>query len=68
MHSFENFGVAGATICNTIFVFENFNAGNPMTDIICGTASENWSFYRSIPASATEKSQANSKSDESTSD
>ncbi|KAF2014029.1 hypothetical protein BU24DRAFT_251300 [Aaosphaeria arxii CBS 175.79] len=50
----ENFGNTAFSICNTAFIFENFGDSNPKTDIVCGVSSVNWSYYRKIPASATE--------------
>lgn len=43
-------------MCNTAFIFESFGDSNPKTDIVCGDSSVNWSYYRKIPATATEKS------------
>ncbi|KAH7406560.1 hypothetical protein DE146DRAFT_753125 [Phaeosphaeria sp. MPI-PUGE-AT-0046c] len=52
----ENFGDNALSICNTAFIFENMGDSNPRTDIICGSESINWSYYRSVPASITEAS------------
>ncbi|KAF1916520.1 hypothetical protein BDU57DRAFT_538818 [Ampelomyces quisqualis] len=49
----EDFTDAALSICNTAFIFENMSDSAPKTDIICGSQSVNWSYYRKIPASAT---------------
>lgn len=54
--STENYGDNALSICNTAFIFENMGDSNPRTDIICGSESINWSYYRSVPASITEAS------------
>ncbi|KAF2872880.1 hypothetical protein BDV95DRAFT_359223 [Massariosphaeria phaeospora] len=46
---------AAYSICNTALIYENFEDSDPMTDIVCGQFSLNWSYYRKVPASATEK-------------
>ncbi|KAH7108661.1 hypothetical protein B0J11DRAFT_586836 [Dendryphion nanum] len=51
----ENFGNSLYSVCNTAFIFENFGDSNPKTDIVCGESSVNWSYYRKVPATATEK-------------
>ncbi|KAI8932377.1 hypothetical protein NX059_010565 [Plenodomus lindquistii] len=50
----ENFNDTRMSVCNTAFIFENTGDSNPKTDIVCGASALNWSYYRSIPASATE--------------
>ncbi|KAF2852545.1 hypothetical protein T440DRAFT_30098 [Plenodomus tracheiphilus IPT5] len=50
----ENYNDTRFSICNTAFIFENTGDSSPNTDIVCGHSSVNWSYYRSIPASATE--------------
>ncbi|KAH9862677.1 hypothetical protein J1614_010770 [Plenodomus biglobosus] len=50
----ENFNDTRMSICNTAFIFENTGDSDPKTDIVCGNSAVNWSYYRSIPASATE--------------
>ncbi|CBX91469.1 hypothetical protein IAQ61_010816 [Plenodomus lingam] len=50
----ENYNDTRMSICNTAFIFENTGDSNPKTDIVCGVSALNWSYYRSIPASATE--------------
>ncbi|PSN65316.1 hypothetical protein BS50DRAFT_55537 [Corynespora cassiicola Philippines] len=50
----ENFDNVAYSVCNTAFIFENFGDSNPKTDIVCGESSVNWSYYRKVPASATE--------------
>jgi len=56
----ENFGVSEWTICNTILIYENFDDSSPLTDIVCGPSSQNWSYYRKIPATATEQPSSES--------
>ncbi|KAJ8108212.1 hypothetical protein OPT61_g8333 [Boeremia exigua] len=51
----ENYNNAALSICNTIFIYENSLDSNPRTNINCGDTRANWSYYRDIPASATEK-------------
>lgn len=53
--STDNFDNTAFSICNTAFIFENLGDSNPKTDIVCGESSVNWSYYRKIPASATEQ-------------
>ncbi|KAF2124557.1 hypothetical protein P153DRAFT_401160 [Dothidotthia symphoricarpi CBS 119687] len=50
----SNYNDTRMSICNTVFIFESFGDSNPKTDIVCGSESQNWSYYRKIPASATE--------------
>ncbi|KAF2002111.1 hypothetical protein P154DRAFT_521249 [Amniculicola lignicola CBS 123094] len=51
----ENFENTAFSICNTAFIFENFEDSQPQTDIVCGAKAQNWSYYRKIPATATER-------------
>ncbi|KAF9690619.1 hypothetical protein EKO04_011383 [Ascochyta lentis] len=51
----ENYGNAAVSICNTIYIYENSQDSDPKTNINCGDSSVNWSYYRDVPASATEK-------------
>ncbi|CAO2649942.1 Nn.00g012340.m01.CDS01 [Neocucurbitaria sp. VM-36] len=50
----ENYDNTAYSVCNTAFIFENMNDSNPKTDIVCGESAVNWSYYRKVPASATE--------------
>jgi hypothetical protein len=52
--STDNYKNQQASICNTVFIFENMSDSKPKTDIVCGSSSQNWSYYRKIPASLTE--------------
>ncbi|KAF2729310.1 hypothetical protein EJ04DRAFT_75403 [Polyplosphaeria fusca] len=58
----DNFGDAALSICNTAFIYENFDDSSPQTDIVCGSQSDVWSYYRKIPASATELVSTSSES------
>ncbi|PVH94780.1 hypothetical protein DM02DRAFT_660761 [Periconia macrospinosa] len=57
-----NYNDKAISICNTAFIYASFGDPSPKTDIICGNSSVNWSFYRSIPATATEKPSSSSTS------
>lgn len=58
----ENYNNTAASICNTAFIYESFGDPNPKTDIICGDSSVNWSYFRKVPASATEITSKSSTS------
>lgn len=51
----DNYNNAALSICNTIFIYENTLDSNPRTNINCGDSKANWSYYRDLPASATEQ-------------
>ncbi|KAJ4991221.1 hypothetical protein SVAN01_03349 [Stagonosporopsis vannaccii] len=55
----ENYNNTAFSICNTVFIFENLQDSNPRTNINCGDSSAQWSYYRDIPASATETEEIN---------
>lgn len=50
----EAFSHSAYSICNTAFIFENMQDSSPLTDIICGDSSVNWSFYRKMPNTASD--------------
>ncbi|KAF2653468.1 hypothetical protein K491DRAFT_717973 [Lophiostoma macrostomum CBS 122681] len=52
----ENYNDTQVSMCNTVFIYENTDDSSPQTDIVCGAAAVNWSYYRSIAASLTETS------------
>ncbi|KAF2800301.1 hypothetical protein K505DRAFT_17048 [Melanomma pulvis-pyrius CBS 109.77] len=49
-------------MCNSVFIFENFQDSKPKTNINCGNSLSNWSYYRNIPASATEAAPSSTPS------
>ncbi|KAF2638788.1 hypothetical protein P280DRAFT_508550 [Massarina eburnea CBS 473.64] len=53
------------SICNTVFIYENFGDSSPKTDIVCGDSSVVWSFYRQIPATSTSSATSSNSSDNS---
>ncbi|KAJ4299526.1 hypothetical protein N0V90_004771 [Kalmusia sp. IMI 367209] len=63
--STENYRNATYSICNTAFIFESFGDSNPKTDIICGASSQNWSYYRQVPASVTAATASSNPSETS---
>jgi hypothetical protein len=50
----ENYGNTLYSVCNTISIFQNLDDTDPRININCGNSELDWSYYRNLPATATE--------------